>query len=153
MFKVIHLYISNCLLTSSYSFKVPSNTPTSPALFAQTWFNKISNHEMYMNYASVTISIGLGTKSTAFNSRLDVFLANVSNVSNNCCTLENFDVSFLYPSLDTTENSTAIVLPNYLHKATAITSLSLDAAINTRRSTAPSSSCKTSITHSTSATT
>lgn len=52
-----------------------------------------------------------------------------------------------------TKNSTAIILPSCLHKTTAITSLGLDTTTNTRRSTAPSSNCKTSIIHSTSTTT
>jgi hypothetical protein len=152
-FKVIHSYIGNCPLASSYPFKVPSDTPTGPALFAWTWFNKIGNREMYMNCASVTIGVGSGTESTAFNSRPDVFSANVGNVGNNCGTSENFDVGFPCPGPDTTENSTAIAPPNCPHKATAIASLGSDTTTNTRRSTAPSSSCKTSIIHSTRAAT
>lgn len=33
-FKVIHSYIGNCPLAPSYSFRVPSDTPTGAALFA-----------------------------------------------------------------------------------------------------------------------
>ncbi|KFY68934.1 hypothetical protein V496_00685 [Pseudogymnoascus sp. VKM F-4515 (FW-2607)] len=151
-FKVIHSYIGNCPLASSYSFRVPSDTPIGAALFAWTWFNKIGNREMYMNCARVTIGVGSGTETTAFNSRPNVFVANVGNIGNNCGTSENTDVDFPYPGPDTTENSAAIAPPNCPHESTTG---SLDSATttNTMRSNTRSSSCKTSITHSTSAST
>lgn len=105
-----------------------------------------------MNYARVTIGVGSGTETTAFNSRPNVFVANVGNIGNNCGTSENTDVDFPYPGPDTTENGAAIAPPNCPHEATTG---SLDSATttNTRRSDTRSSSCQTSMTHSTSAST
>ncbi|KFZ18657.1 hypothetical protein V501_01095 [Pseudogymnoascus sp. VKM F-4519 (FW-2642)] len=151
-FKVIHSYIGNCPLASSYPFRVPSDTPTGSALFAWTWFNKIGNREMYMNCARVTIGVGSGTETTAFNSRPNVFVANVGNIGNNCGTSENTDVDFPYPGPDTTENGAAIAPPNCPHEIST-GSLDSDTTTNTMRSITRSSSCKTSITHSASAST
>lgn len=118
-FKVIHSYIGSCPLDSSYSFKVPSDAPTGAALFAWTWFNNIGNREMYMNCASVTIGAGSGTKITAFNSRPDIFLANVGEVGDDCSTIMNKDVDFPNPGLDVTRHSTALASPICPHKTSA----------------------------------
>ncbi|OAF59377.1 hypothetical protein VC83_04250 [Pseudogymnoascus destructans] len=109
-FTVIQSYIGNCLLVSEFPFTVPSDTPTGPAVFSWTWFNKVGNREMYMNCASVTISSGSGSGpvDTAFSSRPDAF---VTNVGKGCSTLESIDLEFPDPGPDITVNSIGTTHP------------------------------------------
>lgn len=138
-FKVLHSYLDNCPLASSYHFKVPSDTPTGTALFAWTWFNKVGSRDMFMNCASVTISAGSGTDRIPFKSRPDIFLANIGNIGNNCSTIEMKNVAFPNPGLYFSGGSSDISPPICPHKPTAAL---------VRRSTTSPKGC-----HSTSATT
>jgi len=110
---VIHSYIGNCPSApgdTSYDFTVPADTPNGDAIFAWTWFNNLGNREMYMNCASVTIGGGGGGNVTdkAFDSRPDMFVANVGN---GCSTKETFDVEFPNPGEDVTNAGTKTAPP------------------------------------------
>ncbi|KAH6900103.1 hypothetical protein B0T10DRAFT_15259 [Thelonectria olida] len=114
--RVIHSYIGNCPTagTSSYDFKIPSDTPSGDVIFAWTWFNQIGNREMYMNCAAVTITGGTSAKRdvSALSERPTIFVANVMG-SSGCVTKESVDVTFPYPGQDVTNDSkTAKYVPD-----------------------------------------
>ncbi|KAJ6785130.1 hypothetical protein PWT90_07572 [Aphanocladium album] len=111
-FKVIHSYIGNCPLQSTWPFTLPNDTPAGDAVFAWTWFNNIGNREMYMNCAHVTITGASGKReekhsrdfslderspSDPFSGRPANFIANVGN---GCGTVEGADVLFPRPGPD-----------------------------------------------------
>lgn len=116
-FKVLHSYIGNCPLQTTWPFTLPNDTPAGEAVFAWTWFNNIGNREMYMNCAHVTIR-ARGSKreeggelearapTDPFNSRPANFIANVGN---GCSTLEGSDVLFprLGPDVSNVSRKTA----------------------------------------------
>ncbi|KAL2675089.1 hypothetical protein Neosp_011269 [[Neocosmospora] mangrovei] len=109
--KVIHSYVGNCpgAGTTSYDFKVPSDTPSGEAIFAWTWFNQIGNREMYMNCAAVTIGGGSSKKrASALSSRPSMFVANVNN---GCSTEEGSDLEFPDPGPDTSNDSSKTAPP------------------------------------------
>ncbi|KND87190.1 hypothetical protein TOPH_08165 [Tolypocladium ophioglossoides CBS 100239] len=100
--KVIHSYISQCPLKSSWQFTLPNDTPSGDALFAWSWFNQLGNREMYMNCAHVTIRGGTSvikerSAADSISKRPAIFVANVANV---CGTLEGADVVFPQPGPD-----------------------------------------------------
>lgn len=108
-FKVIHSYIGNCPLQgeSSYSFTLPSDTPSGDVIFAWSWFNKIGNREMYMNCAAITVKSrsakrGKRASSTAMSARPNMFVANVGN---DCKTVEMTDLDFPHPGPDVDRSS------------------------------------------------
>lgn len=127
-FKVIHSYIGNCPLKTSWSFTLPNDTPAGSALFAWSWWNNLGNREMYMNCAHVTISsaksadtreIGAEEEEEGaqvekraptdpFASRPNMFVANVGN---GCSTLETYDVVFPNPGPDVTYASSKTASP------------------------------------------
>lgn len=107
---VIHSYVGNCPLsgTSSYDFKIPSDTPSGDALFAWTWFNKVGNREMYMNCATVSISGSSSKNTNALSNRPAMFVANVGN---GCSTKEGSDLDFPSPGSDISKDSSGISPP------------------------------------------
>ena len=59
-----------------FEFPVPADLPNGEVFVAWTWFNKISNREMYMNCAAAEITSG--SDDTSFlNSLPDMFVANI----------------------------------------------------------------------------
>ncbi|KFY31083.1 hypothetical protein V493_01412, partial [Pseudogymnoascus sp. VKM F-4281 (FW-2241)] len=100
-FKVIKSFIGGCPIENmSYPFKIPSDVPVGPAVFAWTWFNKLGNREMYMNCASLTIGKGSNfAPSVPFASLPDIFVANIGN---DCSTAESSNLEFPDPGKDVT---------------------------------------------------
>ncbi|EFQ32945.1 extracellular protein [Colletotrichum graminicola] len=112
-FTVIHSYIGACPAagTSSLKFTLPADTPSAKdAIFAWTWFNNIGNREFYMNCAVITITGGGagGSTATSFNSRPQIFKANIAN---GCSTVEGSDVMFPDPGPDVTMAGTKTAAP------------------------------------------
>ena len=99
---VVHSYIGQCPLKSTWQFTLPNDTPSGDALFAWSWFNQIGNREMYMNCAHVTIGGGgvppaKRSPGDSISARPAIFVANVAN---GCGTLESADVLFPHPGPD-----------------------------------------------------
>ncbi|KAF4472699.1 spore coat SP96 precursor [Fusarium albosuccineum] len=105
---VIHSYIGNCPVagTSSYDFKMPSDTPSGDAIFAWTWFNNQGNREMYMNCAAITVSGGSKKRASALSGRPPMYVANI----NSCKLTEGADVKFPNPGPDVTTDPSSKVL-------------------------------------------
>lgn len=59
-----------------FNVPIPKDMPNGNATFAWTWYNKIGNHEVYMNCAPVKISGG-SDDTTFFNSLPQMFVANI----------------------------------------------------------------------------
>ncbi|CEJ81804.1 hypothetical protein VHEMI01914 [[Torrubiella] hemipterigena] len=117
---VVHSYIGQCPLKSTWSLTLPNDTPAGDALFAWSWFNNLGNREMYMNCAHVVIKGGVTNEARApaetlpgnngnagqtvprspsdpYRSRPAMFVANVGN---GCGTVETYDLDFPQPGPD-----------------------------------------------------
>ncbi|KAJ3495106.1 hypothetical protein NLG97_g3632 [Lecanicillium saksenae] len=96
--RVLHSYIGDCPLSTTWQFTLPDSMPTGSALFAWSWFNKFGNREMYMNCAHVTIEGGSSSAEPAdgdqMGQRPTMFAANVGN---GCGTAEGYDLAFPQP--------------------------------------------------------
>jgi hypothetical protein len=118
IFKVIHSIEGGCPAKNTpgnlgddanevdpdtYSFTLPSNIPTGPAVLSWTWFNKVGNREMYQNCAPITLTAASSKRSeklmqrdsAAYNALPDMFVANINNGGS--CATQNGDLEFPDP--------------------------------------------------------
>jgi hypothetical protein len=111
-FQVIKSILGHCPEAMLYTFQIPEDAPSGPALLAWTWFNKVGKREMYMNCAQVTVHaeptasrnndwmIPDQPLSVRWADRPAIFVANV-NAEGQCTTIENEEVNFPRPGPDT----------------------------------------------------
>jgi len=105
-FRVMKSYIGGCPVPNkAFTFTVPKETMSGPAVFAWTWFNNQGNREMYMNCASVTITDG---GSGMGGSYPYTFRANIGN---GCSTEGGTDVVFPNPGKDVENVSAKMASP------------------------------------------
>jgi len=105
-FRVMKSYIGGCPVPDkAFTFAVPKEATSGPAVFAWTWFNNQGNREMYMNCASVTITDGGGGMGASYPY---IFRANIGN---GCTTEAGVDVVFPSPGMDVENVSTKTAPP------------------------------------------
>ncbi|KAK1538904.1 uncharacterized protein CCOS01_00218 [Colletotrichum costaricense] len=111
-FKVLRSIIGGCPRgnATQLGFRLPDDTPSSDhAVLGWTWFNKLGNREMYMNYDIISIVGGGGhDHGESFNKRPEMFKANVGN---GCRTVDSRDVMIPNPGPDVEVNNLDAVPP------------------------------------------
>ncbi|KAF9882633.1 hypothetical protein FE257_005820 [Aspergillus nanangensis] len=90
-FRVIKSIVGRCPESLQYTFHIPKDAPHGPALLAWTWFNKIGNREMYMNYAQVSI------QGPPANAKPGTSVRQRSAGQGQCSTIEGEEVNFPMP--------------------------------------------------------
>ncbi|KAG0643816.1 hypothetical protein HOY80DRAFT_943804 [Tuber brumale] len=105
-FRVMKSYIGGCPVPDkAFTFTLPREAKSGPAVFAWTWFNNQGNREMYMNCASVTIANGGSGMGASYPY---IFRANIGN---GCTTEGGKDVVFPNPGNDVEKASTKMAPP------------------------------------------
>lgn len=105
-FRVMKSYIGGCPVPNkAFTFTVPKEAMSGPAVFAWTWFNNQGNREMYMNCASVTITDGGSGMGGLYPYTFR------ANIGNGCSTEGGTDVVFPNPGKDVENVSTKTAPP------------------------------------------